>query len=248
MVPPERDLGNAALGKSLREAADPFRASSGLRDQEYSRSILGRILLRFAAARFLPHWHKLKAAGGSERRGSREEDPNAYPSEGLLCLPPGSRYQEVLNLLEAADLGAWLNGALGLIEQHNSKLAGVLPRDYQCLSPPLLAALLKRISGIPTDLEFDAVGRIDEYFLGEYVRSEGQKGGEFFTPSALVVPITEIVEPFAGRLLDPACGSGGMFVQSARFVKADRGKRSGDLAIWRSAASRKLTKPGGSAA
>ena len=120
---------------------------------------------------------------------------------------------------------------MGLIEQHNSKLAGVLPRTYGSFSPQLLKELLKRISEIPTDLEFDAFGRIYEYFLGEFARSEGQKGGEFFTPSALVVLITEIVEPFAGRLLDPACGSGGMYVQSARFATAHRGNPAGDLAI-----------------
>jgi|694.fasta_scaffold07563_32 type I restriction enzyme M protein len=231
VAPPERDLGKAAMEKSLWEAADQFRANSGLKAQEYSAPILGLIFLRFADARFLPQWQKLKAAGGSERRGSREEDPNAYQSEGLLYLPPGSRYQELLKLPEGADVGARLNEAMGLIERHNSKLAGVLPRSYNLFSPQLLKELLKRISEIPTDLEFDAFGRIYEYFLGEFARSEGQKGGEFFTPSSLVVLITEIVEPFAGRLLDPACGSGGMFVQSARFVKAHRGNPAGNLAI-----------------
>ncbi|MFM9086658.1 MAG: N-6 DNA methylase [Cyanobium sp.] len=231
MAPPERDLGKAAMEESLWEAADQFRANSGLKAQEYSAPILGLIFLRFADARFMPRWNELKAAGGSERRGSREEDPNAYQSEGLLYLPPGSRYQELLELPEGADVGARLNEAMGLIEQHNSKLAGVLPRSYNLFSPQLLKELLKRISEIPTDLEFDAFGRIYEYFLGEFARSEGQKGGEFFTPSSLVVLITEIVEPFAGRLLDPACGSGGMFVQSARFVKAHRGNPAGDLAI-----------------
>ena len=124
---------------------------------------------------------------------------NSYQSEGLLYLPPGSRYQELLDLPEGADIGARLNDAMGLIEQHSSKLAGVLPRSCNLFTPQLLSELLKRISEIPTDLEFDAFGRIYEYFLGEFARSEGQKGGEFFTPSSLVVLITEIVEPFAGR-------------------------------------------------
>lgn len=231
VAPPERDLGKAAMEKSLWEAADQFRANSGLKAQEYSGPILGLIFLRFADARFMPKWQTLKAAGGSERRGSREEDPNAYQSEGLLYLPPGARYQELLELPEGADIGERLNRAMRLIEEHNSKLAGVLPKSYNLFTPQLLAGLLKRISEIPTDLEFDAFGRIYEYFLGEFARSEGQKGGEFFTPSSLVVLITEIVEPFAGRLLDPACGSGGMYVQSARFVKAHRGNPAGDLAI-----------------
>jgi len=231
VAPPERDLGKAAMEKSLWEAADQFRANSGLKAQEYSAPILGLIFLRFADARFMPRWNELKAAGGSERRGSREEDPNAYQSEGLLYLPPGSRYRELLELPEGADVGARLNEAMGLIEQHNSKLAGVLPRSYNLFSPQLLKELLKRISEIPTDLEFDAFGRIYEYFLLEFARTEGQKGGEFFTPTSQVMLITEIVEPFAGRLLDPASGSGGMYVQSARFVRAHRGNPAGDLAI-----------------
>ena len=174
VAPPERDLGKAAMEKSLWEAADQFRANSGLKAQEYSGPILGLIFLRFADARFTPHWQKLKAAGGSERRGSREEDPNAYQSEGLLYLPPGARYQELLELPEGADIGERLNAAMGLVEAANSKLAGVLPRSYNLFTPQLLAELLKRISEIPTSLEFDAFGRIYEYFLGQFARSEGQ--------------------------------------------------------------------------
>jgi len=231
VAPPERDQGRAAMEKNLWEAADQFRANSGLKAQEYSGPILGLIFLRFADARFTLQWQQLKDAGGSERRGSREEDPNAYQSQGLLYLPPGARYRELLELPEGSDIGEKLNAAMGLIEASNSKLAGVLPRSYNLFTPQLLTSLLKRISEIPTDLDFDAFGRIYEYFLGEFARSEGQKGGEFFTPASLVVLITEIVEPFAGRLLDPACGSGGMYVQSARFVKAHRGNPAGDLAI-----------------
>jgi hypothetical protein len=197
LAPPERDLGKAAMEKSLWDAADQFRAKSCLKAQEDSGPILGLIFLRFADARFMPRWRELKEAGGSERRGSREDDPNAYQSEGLLYRPPGSRYQELLDLPEGADIGGRLNEAMGLIEQHNSKLAGVLPRSYNLFTPQLLKELLKRISEIPTDLEFDAFGRIYEYFRREIARSEGQKGGEYFTPTSLVVLITEIVEPFA---------------------------------------------------
>ena len=132
--------------------------------------------------------------------------------------------------------GAAVRTAIRLQQLHQ-ELSGPVPRKLVLCSATLdaailLAELLKRISEIPTTLEFDAFGRIYEYFLGQFARSEGQKGGEFFTPSSLVVLITEIVEPFAGRLLDPACGSGGMYVQSARFVKAHRGNPAGDLAIY----------------
>ena len=105
------------------------------------------------------------------------------------------------------------------IEKHNPQLAGVLPRTYQIFTSTLLKELLKKVFGIPLSLACDAFGRIYEYFLGEFARTEGQKGGEFFTPTSIVRLIVEIIEPFHGRILDPACGSGGMFVQSARFVE-----------------------------
>ena len=117
------------------------------------------------------------------------------------------------------------------IEKHNPQLAGVLPRTYQIFNSTLLKELLKKVSEIPESLEYDAFGRIYEYFLGEFARTEGQKGGEFFTPSAIVRLIVEIIEPFHGRLLDLASGSGGMFVQSARFVQAHKKNPSSELAI-----------------
>ena len=142
IAPSEKDDATTTLEKRLWDAADQFRANSGLKAQEYSGPILGLIFLRFADARFTPHWQKLKAAGGSERRGSREEDPNAYQSEGLLYLPPGARYQELLELPEGADIGEKLNAAMGLVEAANSKLAGVLPRSYNLFTPQLLVELL----------------------------------------------------------------------------------------------------------
>jgi hypothetical protein len=121
VAPPERDLSKAAMEKSLWEAADQFRANSGLKAQEYSGPILGLIFLRFADVRFMPQWQALKAAGGSERRGSREEDANAYQSEGLLYLPTGARFQELLQLPEA--------------EGHHT-LAGFLLERFQHIPTP----------------------------------------------------------------------------------------------------------------
>ena len=106
------------------------------------------------------------------------------------------------------------------IEKHNPQLAGVLPRNYQIFNGTLLKELLKKVSEIPVSLDYDAFGRIYEYFLGQFARTEGQKGGEFFTPSAIVSLIVEILGALSWPHLDPACGSGGMFVQSARFVAA----------------------------
>ena len=117
------------------------------------------------------------------------------------------------------------------IEQHNPQLAGVLPKTYNLFTATLLKELLKKVSEIPATVDYDAFGRIYEYFLGEFARTEGQKGGEFYTPSSIVKLLTEIIEPFHGRILDPACGSGGMFVQSARFVAEHQQNPAAELAI-----------------
>jgi type I restriction enzyme M protein len=108
------------------------------------------------------------------------------------------------------------------IEAENEDLREVLPKTYNALEKPLLISLLKNFSAIPMNIEGDAFGKIYEYFLGNFAMSEGQKGGEFFTPISIVKLIVEIIEPFHGRILDPACGSGGMFVQSAAFVEHHR--------------------------
>ncbi len=117
------------------------------------------------------------------------------------------------------------------IEKHNPQLAGVLPKTYNLFTGTLLKELLKKVSEIPASADFDAFGRIYEYFLGQFARTEGQKGGEFYTPASIVKLLTEIIEPFHGRILDPACGSGGMFVQSARFVAEHQKKAADELDI-----------------
>ena len=117
------------------------------------------------------------------------------------------------------------------IEKHNSQLAGVLPKTYEIFNSTLLKELLKRVSEIPATIDYDAFGRIYEYFLGGFARTEGQKGGEFYTPSSIVRLLVEVLEPYHGRILDPACGSGGMFVQSARFVAEHKKNPSSELAI-----------------
>jgi type I restriction enzyme M protein len=231
MAPSERDLVSASLEKRLWDAADQFRANSGLKAQEYSGPILGLIFLRFAEARFAAQRVKLEAAGASSRRGSRVDDPDAYHAEGVLYLGPEARYDTLLALPEAADIGAKLNDAMRAVEKHNPQLAGVLPKTYYLLTPTLLKDLLKKVSEIPVSLDFDAFGRIYEYFLGEFAMKEGQGGGEFYTPASIVKLLVEVIEPFHGRILDPACGSGGMFVQSARFVAEHQKNPAAELAI-----------------
>jgi len=231
IAPSEKDSATTTLEKRLWDAADQFRANSGLKPQEYSGPILGLIFLRFAEVRFAVLRAKLEAAGSSARRGSRLDDPTAYQAESVLYLSPEARFDYLLTLPESADIGAKVNAAMRDIEQHNPTLAGVLPKTFNLFTSTLLKELLKKVSEIPATLDYDAFGRIYEYFLGEFAMTEGQGGGEFYTPSSIVRLLTEIIEPFHGRILDQACGSGGMFVQSARFVAEHQKNPAAELAI-----------------
>jgi type I restriction enzyme M protein len=227
-----KDAEVSLLEKNLWDVADQFRANSGLKAQEYSGPLLGLIFLRFAEARFSIQREKLIKAGGSARRGNLADDADAYLADGILFLPVEARFQHLLTLPEGANIGEKVNDAMRAIEQHNPKLAGVLPKTYNIFTGTLLKELLKKISEIPADLSFDAFGRIYEYFLGAFAMTEGQGGGEFYTPSSIVTVLTEIIEPYHGRILDPACGSGGMFVQSARFVSAHKKDPAKELSIF----------------
>jgi type I restriction enzyme M protein len=231
VAPSEKDTATVTLEKRLWEAADQFRANSGLTAAQYSGPILGLIFLRFAEVRFSAQRGKLVAAGAGSRRGSRVDEPAAYHAEGILYLSAEARFDYLLALPEATDIGDKINSAMRDIEKHNPQLAGVLPKTYNLFTGTLLKELLKKVSEIPASVDYDAFGRIYEYFLGEFARTEGQRGGEFYTPSSIVRLLTEVIEPFHGRILDPACGSGGMFVQSARFVAEHQKNPAAELAI-----------------
>jgi type I restriction enzyme M protein len=231
IAPSEKDAATTSLEKRLWDAADQFRANSGLKAQEYSGPILGLIFLRFAEVRFAIQRSKLEGASASSRRGSRVDEPAAYQAEGILYLAPEARFDYLLTLPEVADIGAKVNAAMREIEKLNPQLAGVLPKTYNLFTSTLLKELLKKVSEIPATLDYDAFGRIYEYFLGAFAMTEGQGGGEFYTPSSIVKLLAEIIEPFHGRILDPACGSGGMFVQSARFVAEHQKNPAAELAI-----------------
>ena len=230
-APTEKDAATATLEKRLWDAADQFRANSGLKAQEYSGPILGLIFLRFAELRFAIQRKKLDAAGASSRRGSRVDEPAAYHAENVLYLAPEARFDFLLTLPERADIGAKVNAAMREVEKHNPQLAGVLPKSFNLFTSTLLKELLKKISEIPATLDFDAFGRIYEYFLGEFAMTEGQGGGEFYTPASIVKLLAQVIEPYHGRILDPACGSGGMFVQSARFVAEHHKNPAAELSI-----------------
>ena len=231
IAPTEKDTATDTLEKRLWAAANQLWAGAGLKQSDYSEPILGLIFLRFAEVRFNARRAELEKAGASARRGSKVDDPTAYHAEGVLFLASGARFAELLQLPEGTDIGKALNEAMKVIERDNPQMAGVLPKGYQVFDSRLLSNLLKTLSTIPADLEGDAFGKIYEYFLGTFAMSEGQKGGEFFTPTSIVRFLVEVLEPFHGRILDPACGSGGMFVQSARFVSAHQKNPSDELSI-----------------
>jgi type I restriction enzyme M protein len=217
------------LEKRLWASADNLRANSDLKASEYSVPVLGLIFLRFADYKFAQVDHLLKtSANFSARRGITKAD---YQKHGLY-LPDAARYSALLNLPEAANVGQAINEAMMAIEQENPDLKNVLPRTYNRLEKDTLIALLKSFSSIPVDIEGDAFGKIYEYFLGEFALTEGQKGGEFFTPTSLVKLIVQVIEPFHGRIFDPACGSGGMFVQSAAFVDSRRKDPNKEISIF----------------
>jgi type I restriction enzyme M protein len=231
VAPSAKDSATETLEKRLWSAADQFRANSGLKSQEYSAPVLGLIFLRFAEVRFAAQRAKLEKSATSSRRGSRVDEPAAYHAEGILYLPAEARFDYLLNRPEAENIGAKVNAAMRDIEKHNPQLAGVLPKTYNLFTSTLLKELLKKVSEIPASLDYDAFGRIYEYFLGEFAMSEGQGGGEFYTPSSIVRLLTEVIEPYHGRILDPACGSGGMFVSSARFVAEHKKNPAAELSI-----------------
>jgi type I restriction enzyme M protein len=232
IAPSEKDTTNGALETRLWAAADQLRANSGLNAAQYSAPVLGLIFLRFAEVRFAARRAQLEKASASARRSSsRVDEPAAYNAEGVLYLTPNARFDYLLALPEGRNVGKAANEAMRDIEKHNPQLAGVLPKTYEIFNSTLLKELLKKISEIPASLDYDAFGRIYEYFLGAFARTEGQKGGEFYTPSGIVRLIVEILEPFHGRILDPACGSGGMFVSSARFVAEHKKNPAAELSI-----------------
>src|SRR3984893_17330311 len=202
------------LEKRLWDAADELRANSKLKSSEYSVPVLGLIFLRYADQKFAEAQKKHTAAGSGRRKTGKTD----YQARGVLYIPEKARFANLLNLPEGTDIGKAINEAMKSIEAENEDLKDVLPKTNNTLEKGLLVSLLKNFSAIPIT-EGDAFGKIYEYFLGKFAMAEGQKGGEFFTPISIVKLIVEIIEPYHGRILDPACGSGGMFVQSAAFVE-----------------------------
>ncbi len=218
----------ATLETQLWAAADELRANSKLKAGDYSGPVLGLIFLKFADHRF----QSIKSEIESQGTGRRKIGKTDYQARGVLYVPEEASYKALTELPEVHDLGKAVNEAMKAIEQENEELRDVLPKTFHHLENQTLATLLKTFNSIPMDTEGDVFGKIYEYFLGKFAMSEGSKGGEFFTPTSIVKLIVDIIEPFKGRILDPACGSGGMFVQSARFISEHHANASTELSIY----------------
>ena len=219
---------NNEIEKRLWDAADELRANSKLKASEYSVPVLGLIFLRYADHKFTHAEKELS----TKKTGRRKTGKTDYQARGVLYLSNNARFNNLLNLPEGENIGQAINNAMRAIEADNPDLKNVLPKTYNRLSNKNLVELLKLMSSIHMDIEGDAFGKIYEYFLGKFAMSEGQKGGEFFTPTAIVKLIVEIIEPFHGRIFDPACGSGGMFVQSARFVQEHKKNPNAEISVY----------------
>lgn len=227
------------LENDLWAAADKLRANSDLKASEYSTPVLGLIFLKFADNKYRQHEaaieQEFKKLHGTRRE--RSEQDIAIEKCGFY-LKPYARYDYLLNLPEQEDIAKAIRRAMASIENTKPELLGVLPQeeyDRFTRSPKnqhIPKDLLKLFSDIPVDASGDVFGQIYEYFLANFALSEGQGGGEFFTPRSVVKLMTEIIEPHGGKVFDPACGSGGMFVQSARFVAEHKKNPSAELAVY----------------
>jgi type I restriction enzyme M protein len=215
-----------AIENRLWAAADQLWANTGLKPAEFSTPVLGLIFLRYADKRFT----ELTQALHDQGTPADEIDAVDYQAEGVLYLPEDARFSHLLTLTEGTNLGKAIATAMALVEEQNPELKGVLPRGYNLLPNATLVELLRLLA--PLDLEGDAFGKVYEYFLGNFAMKEGQKGGVFYTPTSIVRLIVEILQPFHGRIFDPACGSGGMFVQSAAFVQRHQKNATRELTVF----------------
>jgi type I restriction enzyme M protein len=215
------------LEEDLWSAADNLRANSDLKSSEYATPVLGLIFLKFADNRYRTAEPAIIEEHARLKGGRREKPVSEIAVEKCgFYLPGHARYDYLLHLPEQEDAAKKIKQAMEAIEEYKPELAGVLPKDEYA---PLIrtdktipSQLLKTFSNIPADASGDMFGKIYEYFLGKFALSEGHKGGEFFTPTSVVKLMVEIIEPHHGTVFDPACGSGGMFVQSQRFVERRR--------------------------
>lgn len=221
------------LKKNLWETADELRANSGLKASAYSIPVLGLIFLKFADARYDQYKDEIMKEYEALKGGRREKKIEEIAIEKCgFYLPEQSRFSYLLNLNEEEDIANKIKDAMEGIEEYSPEFVGVLPKDnYHNLNAEdnnkILNRLLRNFNDIPTDSQNDIFGEVYEYFLGNFALAEGQGGGEFYTPRSVVRYMVEVLQPMEGKVLDPACGSGGMFVQTAHYAQEHKVKNGG---------------------
>ncbi len=208
---------------------------------EYKHVVLGLIFLKYISDTFEEHRAKL-LAGQGDYAGANAEDPDEYKAENVFWVPADARWSHLQASAKQPTIGKTVDDAMVAIERDNPRLKGVLPKDYARpgLDKQRLGELIDVIAtieltaaseGEKTHRSVDLLGRVYEYFLTRFASAEGKNGGQFYTPSCVVRCLVEMLTPYKGRIYDPACGSGGMFVQSEKFVESHGGK-IGDISIY----------------
>ena len=223
-------VSNSTFEAELFKAADKLRAN--MEPSDYKHVVLGLIFLKYISDKFDAKYQQLL-----KDSPKTVEDRDEYIAENVFWVPKNSRWEYLQNNAKKTTIGSLIDDALRAIEKDNESLKGVLPKDYArpALNKIMLGELIDLISTITIGSEKnkskDILGHVYEYFLGRFAGAEGKGGGEFYTPSSVVKLLVEVLQPYKGRVYDPCCGSGGMFVQSEKFV-TEHGGRIGDIAIY----------------
>ncbi len=208
------------LERELWEAADLLRADSKVTSQEYCMPVLGLIFLRYAYSRFKFVEGEILKDRPVRNGRVLPVEADDFKTKSAIFLPEEARYEWLLNRPDNTDMGQAINKAMELIEEQSSQLKGILPKNYNILKNDLLRELLRIFNNSAfNEIQDDIIGRIYEYFLNKFAPVVAADDGVFFTPKSLVQMIVNIIEPKHGTVLDPACGSGGMFVASADFIE-----------------------------
>jgi type I restriction enzyme M protein len=214
----------------LWAAADKLRKNMDA--AEYKHVVLGLIFLKYISDSFYDLYYKLKEGKG-EYEGADPDDPYEYRAENVFYVPPQARWDYLQSRAKLPTIGKDIDEAMEAIEKDNPSLKGVLPKEYakEKLDKQSLGGLIDLIGtialGDSVSKSSDILGQVYEYFLGQFALAEGKKGGQFYTPRSVVQLLVEMLEPYEGRVFDPCCGSGGMFVQSEKFVEAHRDHYNG---------------------
>jgi type I restriction enzyme M protein len=223
---------NLGFERTMWQAADKMRKNMDA--AEYKHVVLGLIFLKYISDSFAELHMRLVAEIGE---GADPEDPDEYRAKNVFWVPQEARWSYLLDNAKQPEIGKLVDNAMAAIERDNPSLKGVLPKDYArpALDKQRLGELIDLTGtiglGDSESKSKDILGRVYEYFLGQFADAEGKKGGQFYTPRSIVRLLVEMLEPYKGRVFDPCCGSGGMFVQSEEFIEA-HGGRIGSIAIY----------------